>query len=76
VAIDLIMGHSDPSMGGRYRERVEDSRLLAVVEHVRQWLFGEPPDNDAGEPETVKTRTGPRQDTGRAAKPTLKLFAG
>jgi integrase len=40
VAIDLIMGHTDPSMGGHYRERVEDSRLQAVVEHVRQWLFG------------------------------------
>jgi integrase len=42
VAIDLIMGHADPSMGGHYRERVEDSRLWAVVEHVRQWLFGAP----------------------------------
>jgi integrase len=44
AAIDLIMGHSDPSMGARYRERVEDSRLQAVAEHVRQWLFGETPD--------------------------------
>lgn len=53
VAIDLIMGHTDPSMGGHYRERIEDSRLRAVVEHVRSWLFpGEPPD---GEPES----TGP-----------------
>jgi integrase len=40
VAIDLIMGHSDPSMGGKYRERIEDGRLLAVAEHVRKWLFG------------------------------------
>jgi integrase len=39
VAIDLIMGHNDPSMGGHYRERVEDSRLRAVVDHVRRWLF-------------------------------------
>jgi integrase len=39
VAIDLIMGHTDPSMAGHYRERVEDGRLLAVVEHVRRWLF-------------------------------------
>jgi integrase len=43
VAIDLIMGHNDPSMGGRYRERIDDSRLRAVVEHVRAWLFGEAP---------------------------------
>ncbi len=46
VAIDLIMGHTDPSMGGHYRERIEDSRLKAVVDHVRQWLFGEAPDAD------------------------------
>jgi len=39
VAIDLIMGHTDSSMAGRYRERVEDDRLLAVVNHVRQWLL-------------------------------------
>jgi integrase len=43
VAIDLIMGHNDPSMGGHDRERVEDGRLRAVVEHVRRWLFGETP---------------------------------
>ncbi len=42
VAIDLIMGHADPSMGGHYRERVEDSRLQSVAEHVRSWLFGRP----------------------------------
>jgi integrase len=39
VAIDLIMGHADPSMAGHYRERVEDDRLQAVVNHVRDWLF-------------------------------------
>lgn len=39
VAIDLIMGHTDPSMGGHYRERIEDGRLKAVAEHVRRWLF-------------------------------------
>jgi integrase len=39
VAIDLIMGHTDATMGGHYRERVDDARLLAVVNHVRQWLL-------------------------------------
>jgi len=24
-----------------YRERIDDARLVAVVEHVRKWLFGE-----------------------------------
>ena len=44
VAIDLIMGHSDPSMGGHYREHIDDCRLRAVAEHVRAWLFGEAPE--------------------------------
>ena len=39
VAIDLIMGHSDTSMGALYRERIDDERLLAVVKVVRTWLM-------------------------------------
>jgi integrase len=38
-AIDLIMGHNDPSMGAVYRERIDDARLKAVTDHVRAWLF-------------------------------------
>jgi integrase len=38
-AIDLVMGHADPSMGAVYRERIADERLRAVVNHVRTWLF-------------------------------------
>jgi integrase len=56
VAIDLIMGHADPSMGGQYRERVEDSRLRAVAEHVRQWLFG---NVDGGPAGTLPAANGP-----------------
>jgi integrase len=52
VAIDLIMGHSDPSMGGHYRERVDDGRLWAVAEHVRQWLFGAAPNGGPAAPES------------------------
>jgi integrase len=35
MAIDLIMGHTDPSMGGHYRERIDDDGLRAVADHVR-----------------------------------------
>ena len=38
-ACDLIMGHTDPSMAARYREKVDDDRLKTVVAHVRKWLF-------------------------------------
>lgn len=38
-AIDKVMGHADHSMGGRYRERIDDSRLKAVSDFVRAWLF-------------------------------------
>ena len=40
VACDVIMGHKDHTMGGNYRGGIEDSRLVAVAEHVHKWLFG------------------------------------
>ena len=40
VAVDAIMGHSRDDMASVYRERISDDRLLAVAEHVRQWLWG------------------------------------
>jgi integrase len=48
VAINYIMGHTDPSMGAVYREKIDDSRLLAVVTFVRDWLFSDKtlPDDD------------------------------
>jgi integrase len=42
VAVNAIMGHADSTMSAVYREHVEDARLVAVVEHVRTWLFGAP----------------------------------
>ena len=39
VATSAIMGHVDSSMAENYRERIDDDRLLAVVGHVRKWLF-------------------------------------
>ena len=38
-AVDLIMGHTDPSMAAVYRERISDDRLTAVAEYVRKWVF-------------------------------------
>jgi len=84
VAIDLIMGHTDPSMGGHYRERIEDGRLQAVVDHVREWLFGETPDEgttcepDNATPEMSDPSDSddqPRLSEGDA-RPMLRLFAG
>ena len=39
VAVDAIMGHARDDMASVYRERIEDTRLLAVVECVHGWLF-------------------------------------
>jgi len=40
-ACRAIMGHCDDSMDAVYREGVDDARLVAVVEHVRAWLWPE-----------------------------------
>jgi integrase len=42
-AVDYIMGHEVPHMSAVYRETISDARLRAVVDHVRKWLFGAPP---------------------------------
>lgn len=40
-AVRIITGHADQSVDvpSLYREHVEDSRLIAVSNHVRQWIF-------------------------------------
>ncbi len=38
VAIAHIMGHTDSTMGGVYREHIEDSRLQAVTDFVYKWI--------------------------------------
>ena len=40
-AIDVVMGHTDNSMGATYRQRISDDRLKRVAEFVRTWLFGD-----------------------------------
>jgi len=43
VAVQAIMGHAPPAndMAAVYRQRIDDERLQAVTNHVRQWLFSE-----------------------------------
>ncbi len=52
VAVQSIMGHAPSSgdMSAVYRQRIDDDRLRAVVEHVRQWWL-------AGKPKQQKTST-------------------
>ena len=38
-AVNLTMGHVDPTMGASYRQHIDDDRIQAVSEHVRGWLF-------------------------------------
>lgn len=41
VAVDALMGHvpGNNDMSAVYRQRVSDARLVAVTDHVRDWLF-------------------------------------
>jgi integrase len=39
-AVRLIMGHADASIDAVYREQIDDERLIAVTQHVHDWLFG------------------------------------
>lgn len=79
VAIDLIMGHSDPSMAAHYRERIEDDRLRVVTDFVRAWLFGTAPEGDGKErTDSPGDSPGEEEGTGTGAAEgwsTLRLFA-
>lgn len=48
VAVNHVMGHADDSMAAVYRERIDDSRLVAVSDTVRGWLFGDNDKKDNG----------------------------
>jgi len=65
-AADFIMGQEVPHMSSVYRERIGDERLKAVTDHVRKWLFGEPPPKPA-----PPTGTEPAQQEEPPAVPGL-----
>jgi integrase len=77
-AIDHVMGHADASMAAHYHERISDERLVAVAEHVRQWLFGDQADDDPEGEESSSNQTSDLADAPAAhegdARPILKLF--
>jgi integrase len=80
VACDVIMGHSDPSMAGHYRERVEDDRLRAVVNVVREWLFGQqnPEGDSSASPctaDALPSEGAPLQSE-REDRPVVRLYVG
>jgi integrase len=88
-AINHIMGHADGSMAAVYRERIEDSRLRAVTEHVRKWLYGEPvgrkpksmvrrktETSDPSDPSAPRSVVRKAKTKAKGSRPALRLFAG
>lgn len=85
VATNLIMGHSDHTMAATYREKIDDSRLLAVTAFVRDWLFAEGtvPEGDNNTDDTLKDEANQapnllaikRRHQNRQAQ-ALRLFVG
>ena len=61
IATRAIMGHAEASndMSAVYREGVEDARLKAVTDHVRQWLF--PAEEPKAKPNRRRVRQGRKQ---------------
>jgi integrase len=41
LAVKQVMGHIDGSISATYRERFPDAQLVAIVNHVHGWLYGE-----------------------------------
>jgi len=79
-AVNHIMGHADSSMAATYRERIDDSRLQAVVDYVHAWLFGD--DNDSeneryqGNAKLEQDELQTKDDESVDQEPRLRLFVG
>ncbi|HZZ77891.1 MAG TPA: hypothetical protein VFE62_05210 [Gemmataceae bacterium] len=81
-AVRFVMGHADDTIDDVYREGIDDSRLQAVSEYVRIWVFGKPGDGaGAGKgtnvcegSETSGSLDGAQQEDDQ--RPRLKVFAG
>lgn len=85
-AIRLIMGHTDDAIDDTYTHGIDDSRLRAVADHVRDWLFGIPDGETAPH---SGDRSAPAESEDDAAgshaveplphagaRPVLRLYAG
>lgn len=57
VAVNFLMGHTDGTMAGEYREGIEDDRLQAVVDHIHAWLFPSESGGDVGQDEADQPAT-------------------
>jgi integrase len=85
-AIRLIMGHTDDAIDDAYTHGIDDTRLRAVADHVRDWLFGSPDGTAATPPGDTSTPANPEEDADgtqggepvpqTSARPVLRLYAG
>jgi integrase len=84
-AIRLIMGHTDDSIDDNYTHGIDDSRLQAVAEHVRRWLWPKPASKSHSASKSGATSTnaprpkrarieGPATDNNE--RPALRLYVG
>ena len=78
VAVQAVMGHaaSGSDMSAVYRQRVDDSRLLAAVNCVRDWLFAEEAKSTkpakSAKAKTAKPRR-PKADMAEGIRPQLRV---
>jgi integrase len=60
-AADFIMGHARDDMASVYREHIADTRLKAVSNHVRSWLFTAKKKVKTAKKKTATQPTGSRE---------------